>query len=430
MAAPGGGRRGTGRLSVGDAASSGIAVMVAYPCSPMLIRLNERAREPDGSRRPRVGILGAGQLARMDQEAAIALDVDLTVLAVADGDAAVRAGAQAIIGDHRDLDVLQAFASEVDVISFELEGIAPEHLQALELAGHRLVPSAPAKLFAQDKLHQRRALAAAGFPVPPFAHARTAVDIAQFAAAHEWPVVMKAPRGGYDGRGVQIVDNARQAAAVLAQLPDDQLGAPGGALLEPALAITQELAVQVARTPAGEMAVYPVVQTVQRDAMLRELVCPAPIPAETTLEAVELAREIVAHIGAAGLTAVELFLTPDGLMVNELALRPHNSGHHTIEACVTSQFEQHLRAVLDWPLGSTALRAPAAVTVNVVGPPDGSDPRGRLPAALAVPGAHVHLYGKDARPGRKLGHITALADDIDAARTIAWRVAGILEGSA
>jgi 5-(carboxyamino)imidazole ribonucleotide synthase len=396
----------------------------------MLLRFNERAREPAGPLLPRVGILGAGQLARMDQEAAIALDIDLTVLAGAAGDAAVRAGAQAIVGDHRDLDVLQAFASEVDVVSFEFEGIAPEHLQALERAGHRLVPSAPAKLFAQDKLHQRRELAAAGFPVPPFAHARTVDDVTRFAAAHGWPVVMKAPRGGYDGRGVQIVADGPEAAAVLARLPETPFGAPGGALLEPALAITQELAVQVARTPAGEMAVYPVVQTVQRDAMLRELVCPAPIPEATTLEALELARGIVAHIGATGLTAVELFLTPDGLMVNELALRPHNSGHHTIEACVTSQFQQHLRAVLDWPLGSTALRAPAAVTVNVIGPADGSDPRERLPAALAVSGAHVHLYGKDARPGRKLGHITALADDIDAARTIAWRVAGILEGSA
>jgi 5-(carboxyamino)imidazole ribonucleotide synthase len=211
----------------------------------------------------------------MDQEAAIALDIDLTVLAAHEGDAAVRAGAQAIVGDHRDLDVLQAFAAEVDVVSFEFEGIAPEHLCALEQAGHRLVPSAAAKLFAQDKLHQRRELAAAGFPVPPFAHAHTVDDVAQFAAAHEWPVVMKAPLGGYDGRGVQIAADEPAAAAFLAQLPD-------GALLEPALAVERELAVQVARTEAGEMVVYPVVETVQRDAMLRELVCPAPIPEAMT----------------------------------------------------------------------------------------------------------------------------------------------------
>ena len=359
----------------------------------------------------------------MDGPAANAFDIDLTVLAAHEDDAAVQAGAQAVVGDHRDLAVLEAFATEVDVVSFEFEGIAPEHLHALEQAGHRLVPSASAKLFAQDKLHQRRELAAAGFPVPPFAHARTAIDVAEFAAVHEWPVVIKAPRGGYDGHGVQIVADARQAAVALAELAD-------GALVEPALAIEQELAVQVARTEDGRMAVYPVVETVQRDAMLRELVCPARLGEERMLEALKIARGIVAHIGATGIIAVELFLTPDGLFVNELALRPHNSGHHTIEACVTSQFEQHLRAVLNWPLGSTALRAPAAVTVNVVGPVDGSDPRDRLTAALAVEGAHVHLYGKSARPGRKLGHVTALADDVAVARAVAWRATEILEAGA
>ncbi len=366
----------------------------------------------------------------MDAPPAIAFDIDLVVLAAHPDDAAVRAGTEAIVGDHRDLAVLEAFAAEVDVVSFEFEGIEPAHLRALERAGHRLVPSASAKLFAQDKLHQRRELAAAGFPVPPFAHARTAVDVAEFAAEHGWPVVVKAPRGGYDGRGVQIVSDAREAAAALAELPGTRSGAPDGALLEPALAIEQELAVQVARTDDGQMAVYPVVETVQRNAMLRELVCPARLDDARMLEALEIARAIVAHIGATGLVAVELFLTPDGLLVNELALRPHNSGHHTIEACVTSQFEQHLRAVLDWPLGSTALRAPAAVTVNVLGPADGSDPATRLEAALAVTGAHVHLYGKSARPGRKLGHVTALGDDVASARALAWRATEILEASA
>ncbi|MGH2908403.1 MAG: 5-(carboxyamino)imidazole ribonucleotide synthase, partial [Solirubrobacteraceae bacterium] len=280
-----------------------------------------------------------------------------------------------------------------------------------------------AKLFAQDKLHQRRALAAAGFPVPPFVHARTAIDLVEFAATHGWPVVMKAPRGGYDGRGVVMATTESQGAAYLAELPD-------GALLEPALEIGRELAVQVARTSDGAMATYPVVETVQRDAMLRELVCPAEISGERALQACELARGVVSHIGATGITAVELFLTPQGLLVNELALRPHNSGHHTIEATVTSQFEQHLRAALDWPLGETRLRAPAAVTVNVIGPADGSDPRSRLGEALAVPGAHVHLYGKQPRPGRKLGHVTALGADRPAARRTAWRATRILEGTA
>jgi 5-(carboxyamino)imidazole ribonucleotide synthase len=395
----------------------------AYP-DAVLQSANDRPTDADGSaQRPaRLGILGAGQLARMDLEAAIALDLDVTVLASSPADAAVLAGARARVGDHHELAVLEAFAAEVDVVTFEFEGIAPAHLTALERAGHRLVPSAAAKLFAQDKLHQRRRLAAAGFPVPPFAHARTAIDLMEFAATHGWPVVMKAPRGGYDGRGIVVATTESEGAAYLAELP-------GGALLEPALAIECELAVQIARTSDGAMATYPVVETIQRDAMLRELVCPAQVSDQHALQACELARGIVSHIGATGLAAVELFLTPEGLLVNELALRPHNSGHHTIEATVTSQFEQHLRAALDWPLGETRLRAPAAVTVNVIGPADGSDPRDRLPAALAVGGAHIHLYGKQARPGRKLGHVTVLGRDRAIARQTAWRAVMILEGT-
>jgi 5-(carboxyamino)imidazole ribonucleotide synthase len=386
-----------------------------------MVTVNERAPQPGAPATPRLGILGAGQLARMDLEASLPLDLELSVLAAGPADAAVRAGAPAMVGDHRELDVLRRFAAGVDVVTFEFEGLAPEHLQALEAEGHRLVPGPAAKLFAQDKLHQRRELAAAGFPVPPFAAARRAEEVAAFADAHGWPIVLKAPRGGYDGRGVEVAADLQAAMAFIAGLPD-------GALLEPALRIERELAVQVARTSDGRTAVFPVVETVQREAMLRELICPAELPAALAEEAIELARRIVTHIGATGIAAVELFLTPDGLQVNELALRPHNSGHHTIEATVTSQFEQHLRAALDWPLGSTALRAPAAVTVNVIGPDDGSDPRSRVAAALAVEGAHLHLYGKEARPGRKLGHVTALGPDAATARAIAWRAADILEG--
>jgi 5-(carboxyamino)imidazole ribonucleotide synthase len=371
--------------------------------------------------RKRVGILGAGQLARMDEQAAIALDLDLTVLAGGVSDAAVLAGAQAMVGDHRDLGVLRAFAATVDVVTFEFEGLDPAHLRALEDEGVRLVPPAAAKLLAQDKLHQRAELSAAGFPVPPFAAATQRDQVEAFAAVHGWPVVLKAPRGGYDGRGVVIADDAAQAQIFLDELP-------GPALLEPALDIEREIAVQVARTTRGESVAYPVVETVQRDAMLRELVCPADVTAEQATEATGLALAIAERIGATGLLTLELFVTVDGLLVNELAMRPHNSGHHTIEATVTSQFEQHLRAALDWPLGATDLVAPAAVTVNVIGPPDGSDPRSRLAEALAVPGAHVHLYGKGARPGRKLGHVTALGPDAATARRTSWRAADILEG--
>jgi 5-(carboxyamino)imidazole ribonucleotide synthase len=370
---------------------------------------------------PRVGILGAGQLARMDVQAAIALDLEVRVLAGSDRDAAVLAGAEAVVGDHTELAVLEAFAAGVDVVTFEFEGIDPEHLRALEQAGHRLVPAPAAKLLAQDKLVQRRVLSQAGFPVPPFAHARTEAEAEAFGAEHGWPIIAKAPRGGYDGRGVAVVGDAAQAGAFIAELP-------AGALLEPTLTIERELAVQVARTADGATVAYPVVETVQREAMLRELIAPAEISPQRAAEAVQLATAIVDRIGATGLIAVELFLTVDGLLVNELAMRPHNSGHHTIEATQTSQFEQHLRAALGWPLGSTELVAAAAVTVNVVGPADGSDPRTRREQALAIPGAHVHLYGKTARPGRKLGHVTALGPDVAVARDTAWRAVNILEG--
>ena len=386
--------------------------------------LNPRPPAPDEApRRPRLGVLGAGQLARMDQQAAIALDVDLRLLADGPTDAAVLAGAEALVGDHGDLDVLRDFAAGVDVVTFEFEGVDNALLQALVDEGHRLVPTPVAKRYAQDKLHQRRGLGDAGFPVPPFAQARTADEVAAFAAEHGWPVVLKAPRGGYDGRGVAVVADADEAAEFVAPLPD-------GALVEPALTIVRELAVQVARTSDGASVAYPVVETVQHEAMLRELVAPAEVDAALAAEAVDLAVRIVDHIGATGLVAVELFLTPEGLQVNELAMRPHNSGHYSIEGAVTSQFEQHVRAALDWPLGSTNLVAPAAVTVNVVGPADGSDPRSRVSAALAVEGAHVHLYGKGARPGRKLGHVTALGPDAATAREVAWRAVRILEGDA
>lgn len=243
-----------------------------------------------------------------------------------------------------------------------------------------------------------------------------------FAAEHGWPLVAKLPRGGYDGRGVFSLADLDAAARALAEHP-------GGLLLEPQLAIERELAVLVARSTTGETAVHPVVETVQQDAMCREVIAPAPIQARLAAEARELARRIAEGIDATGVLTVELFHTPGGLVVNELALRPHNSGHYTIEGCATSQFEQHLRAVLGWPLGVPSLLAPAVATVNVIGPADGSDPATRIAAALAVPGAHVHLYSKDPRPGRKLGHVTVCGQQLEPVRAAARLAAAALEGA-
>ncbi len=370
----------------------------------------------------RVGMVGAGQLARMTQQAAIALGVELIVLAESESDPAVLAGAGFEIGSPSDLEDLRRLADRCDVVTFDHEGVDPDLLRQLEADGVRLAPGASAKLHAQDKLHARRALAGHGFPMPDFVEASAIGEFDQFAAVHGWPVVAKAPRGGYDGRGVWMLEDRDEAHDLLAE-------APGPFLLEPMLDIEMEIAVMVARSTGGEQAAYPVVETVQRDAMCREVIAPAGIPAELARSARQMTMEIASSIGATGVMAVEYFVTPGGLLVNELALRPHNSGHYSIEGCVTSQFEQHLRAVLGLPLGETSLTAPSVVTVNVVGGELPQGPESRLGAGLAVPGAHLHLYGKQTRPGRKLGHVTVCGQDARATADAARSAASALEGS-
>ena len=369
-----------------------------------------------------VAMVGAGQLARMTQQAAISLGVRLIVLADGEEDPAVLAGARPHLSSAAGLDDLRAIARGVPVVTFDYEQVDPEALAALESEGVTLAPSAAAHLFAQDKLHQRLELAAFGFPVPPFRHATTAADAQAFADEYGWPLVAKPPRGGYDGKGVFRLESAEAAAGLLRAYPD-------GLLLEPLLDLQAEVAVLVARSRNGEIRTYPVIRTVQVDGMLRELIVPAPVEPATAERAVALAHDVAERIDATGIMALELFLTPDGLLINELALRPHNSGHWTIEGAVTSQFENHLRAVLGWPLGATELTAPAVATVNVVGPADGSDPGERLPDALAVSDAKVHLYGKTARPGRKLGHVTVRGEDARYARAAAHEAVRILEGA-
>jgi 5-(carboxyamino)imidazole ribonucleotide synthase len=370
-------------------------------------------------------MIGAGQLARMTHQAAVDLDVELHVLAQSDQDPAVLAGAAYRIGSHADLDDLMAGAGDGDVVTFDHELVPPDLLVRLEAGGHVLRPGPAALLFAQDKLIARRGLAAAGYPVPAFAAAHGPDDVAVFAVEHGWPVMLKARSGGYDGRGVLIV-------AGLEKLPADL---DWGSAEEPAwlveehLDLTAELAVVVARRPSGDSVSYPVVETTQVDGICVELVTPARVPPALADQAGTLALAIAEHIGAVGICAVELFVVPgERLVVNEVALRPHNSGHATIEANTTSQFHQHLRAVLDWPLGPTGLVAPAAAMVNLIGVGSQPEPVRNLPRALGTEGAHVHLYAKTSRPGRKIGHVTALAATTDAALDVARRSAAALLG--
>ena len=370
----------------------------------------------------RVGMVGAGQLARMTQRAAIDLGVHLTVLALRDDEPAVTAGASHRIGAADDPAALRRLADGVDVVTLDHELVDAETLAAIEAHGVPVRPSARALRVAQDKLVARETFTALGLPGPAHVVATDEAGVEALAAAHGWPLVAKARTGGYDGRGVEVVADREALDAVLSR--------GGEWIVEQRVDIALEVAVLVARRPGGEMVVYPVVETVQRDGICHELVMPARVDVEVARRAVDVARRVAEGIGAVGILAVEQFVTPEGeVLVNEIAVRPHNSGHATIEGCATSQFTNHLRAVLDWPLGGTELQAPVAVTVNVLGVDDG-DVADRVPDALAVPGARVHLYGKASRPGRKIGHVTVLGDDAEGALQAARRAAAILTGAA
>lgn len=368
----------------------------------------------------RVGMVGAGQLARMTQRAAIDLGVHLTVLALDDSEPAVRAGAAHVLGRPDDAQALAALAALVDVVTLDHELVDASALGALAARGIPVRPSAAALRVAQDKLIARETFAALGLPGPEHVLADDEQGVAELAARHGWPLVAKARTGGYDGRGVELVADQDALDRVLAR---------GGAwIVEQRADIAMEVAVLLARRPTGEHVIWPVVETLQRDGICHELVMPARIDATMARRASDLAILVAEGIDAVGVLAVEMFITHAGdVLINEIALRPHNSGHATIEGTATSQFTNHLRAVLDWPLGSTTMLAPVAVTVNVLGLDDG-DVAARLPAALALDGARVHLYGKASRRGRKIGHVTVLGEDANTALATARTAADILTG--
>ncbi|MFC4015692.1 5-(carboxyamino)imidazole ribonucleotide synthase [Nonomuraea purpurea] len=365
---------------------------------------------------PVVGIVGAGQLARMTQPPAIALGIELRVLANAPDESAARVIVDTRVGDYRDLDDLLEFAKGCDVITFDHEHVPTEHIRALTAHGHIVRPGADALVHAQDKAAMRERLTAIGVPCPAWARVSTAEDVSAFAAEHDWPVVLKAVRGGYDGRGVWVCRSADEVA---------QAFEAGVELLAEAFVpFERELSVLVARSPHGQGVSYPVVETVQQDGICVEVLAPAPgLDQEDAAQAQRIGLRIAHALGVTGLLAVELFETADGLVVNELAMRPHNSGHWTIEGSTTSQFEQHLRAVLDLPLGSPRMTSQAVVMANLLGG-DEPDLFKRYEHVLAHdPGIKLHFYGKQVRPGRKIGHVTALGSNLDEVRARARHAA-------
>ena len=365
---------------------------------------------------PVVGMVGGGQLARMTSQAATGLGVGFRVLAGSAAESAAQVAAGTWLGDYRSLADLRDFAAGCDVLTFDHEHVPGPHLAALEHDGVQVRPGAAALRFTQDKLAMRERLTGLGVACPRFAPVRTIAEVEEFADG-SWPVVLKAVSGGYDGKGVWVCDSAADAATVLAHMGlahGAALAGGFGVIAEEYVAFERELAVLAARSPHRQGAVYPVVQTVQRDGICREVIAPAPgLAPGRAAQAAELALRIADELGVTGLLAVEIFETPAGLLVNELAMRPHNCGHWTIEGARTSQFEQHLRAVLDLPLGSPAMAAPVAVMANVLGGDDADVYDRYIHVMAADPAAKVHMYGKPVRPGRKIGHVTVTGDSED-----------------
>ncbi|WP_394771428.1 5-(carboxyamino)imidazole ribonucleotide synthase [Lacisediminihabitans sp.] len=354
----------------------------------------------------RVGVIGGGQLARMMIPAAVNLGIELRVLAENAGDSAALAATT--IGDYRDREDVLRFAEGVDVVTFDHEHVPTEILRELVERGVRVHPSPDALVYAQDKLLMRERLSELGVPVPEWARIETAEQLDLFLEANGGRAVVKTARGGYDGKGVRVVSSSADIADWLA------VGDP--LLAEELVDFRRELAQLVARRPSGEIVNWPVVESIQRDGVCAEVIAPAPRSAGKLADvACEIATTVAEELGVTGVLAVELFETMDErLLVNELAMRPHNTGHWSIDGSTTSQFEQHLRAVLDLPLGATGTRDLWSVMVNILGGPAEGSLADRYPAALAdQPTVKVHNYGKEPRPGRKVGHVTAGGDDLD-----------------
>ena len=363
---------------------------------------------------PRIAVIGGGQLARMMAQPAIALGVPLRLLAEAEGVSAAQVIGDHVVGDYRDLRTLRAVTEGCSVVTFDHEHVPTEHLQALADDGVVAHPGPHALVHAQDKVVMREAMQRLGAPQPRWAVVSSVAEVEAFGL----PCVLKVSRGGYDGKGVWFVRDIAQATEALAAA--EQSGAR--VLAEELVDFRRELSALVARAPSGQAAAYPVVATLQVDGVCREVVAPAPdIDAGLASAAQELALRVAGELDVTGILAVELFesVDEDGqpqVLVNELAMRPHNTGHWTQDGAVTSQFENHLRAALDLPLGSPEPRSRWTVMVNILG--GGDDAVGRLydgyPHALARdPRLRVHLYGKDLRPGRKVGHVNAYGEDLD-----------------
>ncbi|MEQ7009892.1 5-(carboxyamino)imidazole ribonucleotide synthase [Actinopolymorpha sp. B17G11] len=374
---------------------------------------------------PTVGMIGGGQLARMTHQAGIALGVNFRLLAECPDVSAAQVVRDVQVGDYRDLRTLRTFVAGCDVVTFDHEHVPTEHLHRLEADGVVCRPGPDALVHAQDKGAMRDRLTALGLPCPRYRAVRNEDDLDVVAKAlGGWPVVLKTARGGYDGKGVWVIDNAYAGDI-------GEIFAAGQPMIaEERVDFARELSAVVARSPSGQAIAYPIVESVQRGGVCYEVIAPAPgLPEDRAVEAQRIALRIAGELGVVGILAVELFETRDGrILVNELAMRPHNTGHWSIDGAVTSQFENHLRAILDLPLGSPRPRAPWTVMVNILGGPYADMHKGFLHCQARDPDLRIHLYGKEVRPGRKVGHVTAYGADLDDVRARARHAAAYLTG--
>ncbi|MEV4438313.1 5-(carboxyamino)imidazole ribonucleotide synthase [Streptomyces sp. NPDC049577] len=373
---------------------------------------------------PVVGMVGGGQLARMTHEAGIPLGIRFKLLSDTPQDSAAQVVSEVVIGDYRDLDTLRAFAQGCDVITFDHEHVPTEHLRALEADGIPVRPGPDALVHAQDKGVMRAKLTEIGVPCPRHRIVADPADVERFATEGEgFPVVLKTVRGGYDGKGVWIVRSPADAADAF------RAGVP--VLAEEKVDFTRELAANVVRSPHGQAVSYPVVESIQVDGVCDTVIAPAPgLPPGLSAEAQQMALKIAQELGVVGHLAVELFETRDGrVLVNELAMRPHNSGHWTQDGAITSQFANHVRAVLDLPLGDPRPRAKWTVMANVLGGDYPDMYSAYLHCMARDPGLKIHMYGKDVKPGRKVGHVNTYGDDLADVRERARHAAGYLRGT-
>lgn len=379
--------------------------------------------------RYRVGIIGGGQLARMMHQAAIGLGIDVSLLAEGEATSAAQVIPASTVGDYTDFETLRSFCADVDVITFDHEHVPTRHLRVLtdEVA---VRPGPEALTYAQDKAQMRERLSGLGIACPAFRICQGAEDLVAFGDEQGWPVIAKTSRGGYDGKGVWKIDDASEAGEPFDAKPATSAGEDVVIVAEEFIDFERELSALIVRSPSGQAVAYPISETVQTNGICSETITPAPnLDPDQATGLQEMALRIADELSVVGVLAVELMQAPDGrIVVNELAMRPHNTGHWSIDGAVTSQFHNHIRAVLDLPLGAPDLRAPHVVMVNVLGG-DEPDLTGALQHVYARDRRiAVHLYGKEVRPGRKVGHVTTYGEDLDDCLRRARHAAGYLMG--